>query len=83
MRIVKEIMVQEKNSNYTLAYKTGWGFTPNGNALGWLVGWIIENKHPYFIVLNVEGAHDLNMIPVRLNITKGILRKLGFLEGKM
>ena len=83
MRIVKDIMVQENNSNYTLAYKTGWGFTPSGNAIGWLVGWIIENRHPYFIVLNVEGAHDLNMEPMRLNITKGILRKLGFLEGKM
>ena len=83
MRIVKDIMVQERNSNYTLAYKTGWGFTENGNSIGWLVGWIIENKHPYFFVLNVEGPHDLDMIPIRMNILKGTLKKLGFLEGKM
>lgn len=83
MRIVKDVMVQEKNSNYTLAYKTGWGFTESGNALGWIVGWIVENQHPYFFSLNVEGAHDLNMMPVRMNILKEILKKRGFLEGKM
>lgn len=83
IRIVKEVMVQEKNSNYILAYKTGWGFKENGNALGWIVGWIIENQHPYFFALNLDGAHDLDMPSVRMNILKGILKKLGFLEGKM
>src|SRR3954470_22893579 len=47
MRIVKEVMVMEKNSNYTLAYKTGWVSRENGNALGWVIGWVIENQHPY------------------------------------
>ncbi len=80
--IVKKIMLQESNANYTLAYKTGLGFTENGNILGWIVGWIEENKHPYFFVLNVEGAHDYPMIAVRLNMLKEILKKQGFLEGK-
>jgi len=83
MRIVKDVMVQEKNSNYTLAYKTGWGFRENGNALGWIVGWVIENQHVYFFSLNVEGAHDLDLTNIRINILKGILIKLGFLKGKM
>ncbi len=83
MRIVKEVMVQEKNSNYTLAYKTGWGYRENNNALGWIVGWVEENRHPYFFALNVEGPHDTDMLVIRLNILKGILKKLGFLEGKM
>ena len=83
MRIVKEVMIQEKNANYTLAYKTGWGFRENGNALGWIVGWVIENQHVYFFSLNVEGAHDLDLTNIRINILKGILTKLGFLKGKM
>lgn len=83
MRIVKDAMEQEKNSNYMLAYKTGWGFTENGNALGWIIGWIVENQHPYFFALNVEGSADLDMIPIRMNILKSILKKRGFLEGKM
>jgi beta-lactamase class D len=48
-----------------------------------MAGWIIENKHPYFFALNLEGSHNLNMQPIRINILKGILKKLGFLEGKM
>jgi beta-lactamase class D len=82
MRIVRDVMVQEKNSNYTLAYKTGWGYRENGNSIGWITGWIEENRHPYFFTLNVEGAHDTDMLIVRMNILKGILNKLGFLKGK-
>lgn len=27
----------------------------NGKQLAWVAGWIEENKHPYFFVLNLEG----------------------------
>lgn len=50
MRVVKEIMTMEKNSNYTLSYKTGVGFSENGNAIGWIIGWAEENQHPYFLL---------------------------------
>lgn len=80
--IVKKVMLQESNTNYTLSYKTGWGFRENGNALGWIVGWIEENKHPYFFVMNVEGGPETNMMPIRLDILKTILKEQGFLEGK-
>ncbi len=80
--IVKEVMLQENNSNYRLSYKAGWGFKENGNAIGWIVGWIEENQHPYFFVLNAEGTHDTNMSLTRINILKGILEQLGFFEGK-
>ncbi|WP_317164062.1 class D beta-lactamase [Sediminibacterium roseum] len=80
--IVKKVMLQEDNANYKLSYKSGWGFRENGNALGWIVGWIEENRHPYFFVLNVEGAHDLNLGTLRLDILKAILKQNGFLEGK-
>ena len=83
MRIVRDVMVMEKNANYTLAYKTGWGSTENGNALGWIIGWVVENQHPYFFALNIEGAPDMQMQTVRMNILKGMLKQLGLLEGKM
>ncbi|MCC6633904.1 MAG: class D beta-lactamase [Chitinophagaceae bacterium] len=79
---VKETMLQEKNANYILAYKTGWGTTENGNALGWVVGWIEENKHPHFFVLNIEGSSNLDMVTVRKNILTNILKQLGYLQGK-
>jgi beta-lactamase class D len=80
--IVKKMMLQESNANYTLSYKTGWGFLPNGRSLGWVVGWIEENKHPYFFVLNLEGDKTLDMLTVRKNLLMNILKQEGFLEGK-
>ncbi len=80
--IVKKLMLKENNANYQLSYKTGWGNTENGDELGWVVGWIEENQHAYFFVLNVEGAPGTNMSDVRMKILKGILSKLGFFLGK-
>ncbi len=75
-------MLQESNANYQLSYKSGWGFLSNGNALGWMIGWIEENHHPYFFAMNVEGPADTKMTPIRLDILKAILKQQGFLEGK-
>lgn len=80
--IVKKLMIRETNANYQLAYKTGLGFRENGNLLGWVVGWIEENKHPYFFVLNTEGDKDAKMIAARMNVLKAILKEQGFFEGK-
>lgn len=81
---VKHAMLFEDNSNYKLAYKTGWGVTDANHALGWVVGWIEENKHPYFFVLNLESADpDYDMKEVRLKILKDILKEYGFFEGTM
>jgi beta-lactamase class D len=82
--IVKRAMLFENDANYRLAYKTGWGKTENGNHLAWIVGWVEENNHPYFFVLNFESAVPNADIPaIRMNILKGILKQLGFLQGKM
>jgi beta-lactamase class D len=82
--MVKRAMLFENDANYRLGYKTGWGFKENGNAIGWVVGWIEENNHPYFFVLNIESTdHDFDMWTVRMKMLKGILKQLGFLEGRM
>ena len=83
MRVVKEVMVMEKNANYTLAYKTGLGQLPNGRSLGWVIGWVEENHHPYIFALNLDSPSDTDMATVRMNVLKGILKQLGFLQGKM
>lgn len=81
---VKNAMLFENNSNYRLGYKTGWGFAENGHAIGWIVGWIEENRHPYFFVLNIESPdRNFDMKSVRLKMLKDILKHLGYLEGKM
>ncbi|MBG9376159.1 class D beta-lactamase [Panacibacter sp. DH6] len=80
--IVKKAMTQENNANYQLSYKTGWGFAENGNAVGWAAGWIEENQHPYFFVLNIDGPHSTNIATAQKNILAGILKQLGFFEGR-
>jgi beta-lactamase class D len=81
--IVKKVMLREQNSNYQLSYKTGWGNDENGNEIGWVVGWIEENKHPYFFVLNLESPdHHIDMAAVRIRMLKAILTHFGFFNGK-
>jgi beta-lactamase class D len=80
---VKKAMKFEENSNYNLSFKTGWGHE-NGKEIGWMVGWIVENQHPYFFVLNIESPDPgIDMVNTRLKILMDILKQLEFLEGKM
>ncbi|MES2645669.1 MAG: penicillin-binding transpeptidase domain-containing protein [Bacteroidota bacterium] len=82
--IVKDLMIREKTDKYILAYKTGWGTTEKGNQLGWIVGWIEENRHVYFFSMNVESPDkNIDMMAVRMNILKGILTQQGFFKGDM
>jgi beta-lactamase class D len=81
---VKNAMLIENTTTYRLSFKTGWGKNENGNHLAWAVGWVEENNHPYFFVLNLESSDANADIPaIRLQILKGILKQLGFFEGKM
>jgi len=81
---VKRAMLFENNANYRLGYKTGWGKTESGNDLGWILGWIEENNHPYFFVVNIESKIPGADIPaIRMSILKDILKEQGFFQGKM
>ena len=83
-KAVRDMMLQEDNSNYSISYKTGWGYNSKSHAVGWVVGWIEENRHPYFFVLNLETADPKADIPaIRMNILNSILKQQGFFEGKM
>ncbi len=81
--IVKKVMLRESNTNYKLSYKTGWGYLENGNPVGWVVGWIEENRHPYFFVLNFESADKTaGITAIRTDLLRKILTRLGFFNGK-
>lgn len=81
--IVKRAMLFEDKPEYKLSYKTGWGVRENGHQLGWVVGYIEENRHPYFFVLNIESPDQhIDMPAVRMKMLKGMLDQLGFMKGK-
>ena len=76
-------MLQEDNTLYKLSYKTGHDNDDQGNAIGWVVGWIEENKHVYFFVTFVRTPDQtIDIGSVRINITKGILKQMGFFKGE-
>lgn len=82
---VKKMMIQENNTTYQLAYKTGMGTTETGLPMGWVIGWIEENRHVYPFVLNLEMDQDkASLLPeTRLSILKEVLSHIGFFKGKM
>ncbi|HEX7905992.1 MAG TPA: penicillin-binding transpeptidase domain-containing protein [Chitinophagaceae bacterium] len=84
--IVKRAMLMESTPDYRLGYKTGWSFwnEKTGKQLAWMLGWIEENNHPYFFVLNFETKDKNADIPaIRIEMLKDILKQLGFFKGKM
>lgn len=79
---VRRMMVQETTDKYILSYKTGAGMMGKKNE-GWVIGWIEENRHPTFFVLNIESedpAFDMNKI--RLETAKAILADAGYFKGE-
>lgn len=80
--IVKKMMLQESNANYQLSYKDGLTLLENGKQLAWVAGWIEENKHPYFFVLNLEGPSNSQMTGISKDLLRKILANQGFFEGK-
>ncbi|MDE3212350.1 MAG: class D beta-lactamase [Bacteroidota bacterium] len=81
--IVSEAMLKEDNTLYKFSYHAGWGTDPASNPIGWLQGWIVENRHVYFFVTLAKSADkgvDMKTIP--LKITREILTHMGFFKGE-
>lgn len=81
-KVVRQMMVREGNSNYQLTYKTGTGVAGNGHSFTWYIGWIEENKNPYFFVLNLDAGGGVNTGPAGHEVLKNILKQLGFFQGQ-
>ena len=81
-KTVVSMFPSEGNANYQLHYKTARGVKEDGQAIAWVMGWIEENKHPYFFVVNVEAPNSSPDLPLTgIGITKKILARLGFFNG--
>ena len=81
--LVKNMMMVETNNQYILAYKTGTGRTENGHRIGWVVGWIEENKHPYPFVLQIDSQdNEMDLRATTLAVLDKILLHYGFKQGK-
>lgn len=80
--LVRDMFSKETNSNYQLAYKTA-RIDYADHTMGWIMGWVEENKHPYFFVLNIETPDKNGDIStIGLQLVKRILVSEGFFQGK-
>lgn len=76
--MIKDAMLKENTTNYSLSYDSAFGTDEKGHGIGWVVGWIEENKHVYFFTTFLKGGSK----NAALAITKDILKQYGFFEGK-
>jgi beta-lactamase class D len=79
---VKKAMLFEDKPTYKFSYKTGLGRKENGRLVAWVLGWVEENNHPYFFVLNLEAGPDAELSAIRMKILRQILEQLGFFQGR-
>ncbi|WP_118193059.1 penicillin-binding transpeptidase domain-containing protein [Albibacterium indicum] len=82
LAILKRVMVTEKTDDYTIYSKTGWG-KRNGKDIGWWVGYVERNKNIYFFATRIvknQNDKSKNFQACRIEITKQILKGLGFIE---
>jgi beta-lactamase class D len=83
MKAVRDVMLMEKTPKYELSYKTGFA-TKDTKKQGWIVGWVEENRHPSFFVLNIETEDPAVDIPkATMTIAKDILTDAGYFKGEM
>ncbi len=74
MDIVKDIMIFEKNDDYVLRAKTGWGMRLI-RQIGWFVGYAVKGNNVFFFANNIDIYKDEDANG-RIPITKDILKYL-------
>lgn len=80
---VVNMMLKEDNSAYKLYYKVASVAAKNNLSIGWVTGWVEENRHVYFFVSLIKNNQSESEISnTALSVTKSILKHYGFFQGK-
>ena len=78
--IFKKMILKENNANYQLSYIQGTD--ENNTDSFWIVGYVEENKHPYFFVMHLAAKNNkLFDEASAVTLLKSILLQQGFLKG--
>lgn len=79
VRLVKGLLLRERNMNYSLSYKSA--FLSNDQLQsGWIVGWIEKDQKPYFFVLYMSASDKIkDLKPLGINILHKVLAGEGLL----
>ena len=77
--ILKKMILKEDNASYQLSYMIGSEKSIDPNF--WIVGYVEENKHPYFFVMHLKSTNAQFDNASLVNLLKTILLQQGFLKG--
>lgn len=75
----KKMILKEDNANYKLSFING---SDTSNGTSWYLGYVEENKHPYFFVLYTHAMKASTTIGEQGALLKRILLQQGFLKGE-
>jgi len=76
----KSMITREQNAAYQLSYIIGCD-TSQAPYPTWIVGYVEENLHPYFFVLNTDAMSGEQLKEKNIQLLKNILLQQGFLKG--
>jgi beta-lactamase class D len=77
--ILRRIMLFQEGDGWLIRAKTGWT-RADGVQIGWLVGWVERDGHPYFFATQIESRDpEIPMQRAQREITRGALTELGVL----
>ena len=74
INLLKEIMIDEKNENYTIRAKTGWEW-----KYGWYVGYVETKDDVWFFSTNID-TKSKDDLPKRKAITLEVLKIKGIIN---
>jgi beta-lactamase class D len=77
--LLKKMLLKEDNANYKLSYIATSDTTKNNAS--WVLGYIEENKHPYFFVLSTTATSSADLLNKNIRTMKAILTQQGFFKG--
>lgn len=82
MATVKEIMVDERTTEYVLRAKAGWALLGEGRNVGWWVGWVESGAAGVNVFATAlrATAPGASFGPAREAITRSVLTQLGVLD---
>ena len=79
---LKKMLIVENNAQFQTAYQQG-SVLVKGKKLGWVVGWIEENRHVYPFVINFDAGAEADTDAIGKKLAKDILVHVGFFRGIM
>ena len=77
---VIRLMLAEETEGHRIRAKTGWALRVSPQS-GWWVGWVERGEDVYFFatVLRAERPDPARFLPARVEVTRRILERLGWL----